>query len=202
MSPRRRTASSPSPSASALPPPPWRCPARNSSSSPTPPSTAPSKAAATRSAPTPARCWWLSVRWLLGLHAAVVPHSSVTPASEPGSIGQPLVRRKNGYRLALRLAGRRIGGKTERAPLQKHKGRSDLRRSALRNFAIRPKLFNLRFLEGDVLARHRIVLLELELLGRGARILLGHVVVAGVRRTHQLDQDRVGLRHFSISSVP
>src|SRR5688572_31447543 len=59
------------------------------------------------------------------------------------------------------------------------------------------KLLDLRFLEGDVLARHRIVLLELELLGRGARVLLGHVVVAGVSRAHQLDQDRVSLGHFS-----
>src|SRR5215468_3955392 len=60
---------------------------------------------------------------------------------------------------------------------------------------LRRILLDLRFLEIDVLARHRIVLLERELLGRGPGILLGHVVVAGVGRAHQLDQNRALLGH-------
>src|SRR5438445_8958208 len=50
-------------------------------------------------------------------------------------------------------------------------------------------LLNLRFLELDMLARDRVVLLLDQLVGHGARILLGDVVEAGVRRGNELDLD-------------
>src|SRR5262249_7915371 len=56
-------------------------------------------------------------------------------------------------------------------------------------------LLDLGFLEDDVLARDRVVLLELELFSRGARVLARDVVVAGVGRTHELDHDRRLLGH-------
>ena len=57
------------------------------------------------------------------------------------------------------------------------------------------KLFDLGFLEFDVLANNRIVLAERELFGRGTGVLLGNVVKAGVGGRNQLDLDRVGLCH-------
>src|SRR5689334_7949551 len=70
----------------------------------------------------------------------------------------------------------------------------DLRQddAALRRLAS----FDLRFLELDVLARTRVVLLEAQLLGLGARILLGHVKEARVRGADELDLDRCRLRHW------
>src|SRR5215475_5786375 len=56
-------------------------------------------------------------------------------------------------------------------------------------------LLDLGFLEDDVLAGDRVVLLELQLFGRGARVLARDVVVAGVGRTHELDHDRRLLGH-------
>src|SRR5713101_2396432 len=56
-------------------------------------------------------------------------------------------------------------------------------------------LLDLGFLEHDVLARHRVVLLERELLGLGARILLGDIEEAGVGAGYHLDQDRGRLGH-------
>src|SRR6266446_8757166 len=56
-------------------------------------------------------------------------------------------------------------------------------------------LLDLGFLEHDVLARHRVVLLERELLGLGARILLGDIEEAGVGAGDHLDQDRGRLGH-------
>ena len=50
-------------------------------------------------------------------------------------------------------------------------------------------LLDLGFLEFNVLARDRVVLLLDELVGHGARILLGDVVEAGVRRGNELDLD-------------
>ncbi|AHY49955.1 hypothetical protein BJS_02795 [Bradyrhizobium japonicum SEMIA 5079] len=50
-------------------------------------------------------------------------------------------------------------------------------------------LLDLGFAEFDVLARDRIVLLLDQLVGHGARILLGDVVEAGVGRGHELDLD-------------
>src|SRR6266481_2631565 len=43
--------------------------------------------------------------------------------------------------------------------------------------------------EFDVLARDRVVLLLDQLVGHGARILLGDVIEAGVRRGNELDLD-------------
>src|SRR5688572_15059776 len=59
-------------------------------------------------------------------------------------------------------------------------------------------LLNFGFLELDVLARDRVVLLEDHLLGLVARILLGHIEKAGVSRTDELDLDgcRLGHREF------
>src|SRR5882757_921687 len=56
-------------------------------------------------------------------------------------------------------------------------------------------LLDLGFLERDVLARDGIVFAELELLGRGPRILLGHVEIAGVGGADQSDQDGRLLGH-------
>src|SRR5689334_15537953 len=50
-------------------------------------------------------------------------------------------------------------------------------------------LLDLGFTELDMLARDRIVLLLDELVGHGARILLGDIIEAGVRRRNELDLD-------------
>src|SRR4249920_1457705 len=57
-------------------------------------------------------------------------------------------------------------------------------------------LFDLAFLEFDVLAGDRIVFLEHELLGLVPRVLLRDVVIAGARAAHELDLLRDGLCHF------
>src|SRR5262245_27466476 len=58
-----------------------------------------------------------------------------------------------------------------------------------------PNLLDLAFDELDVLLRDRVVLLELELLGLRARVLLGHVEIARVRRRVQADLDDSRLSH-------
>src|SRR6201987_3214832 len=50
-------------------------------------------------------------------------------------------------------------------------------------------LLDLGFTELDMLARDRVVLLLDELVGHGARILLGDIIEAGVRRRNELDLD-------------
>src|ERR1700755_688626 len=50
-------------------------------------------------------------------------------------------------------------------------------------------LLDLGFPEFDMLARDRVVLLLDQLVGHGARILLGDVIEAGVGRRHELDLD-------------
>jgi len=50
-------------------------------------------------------------------------------------------------------------------------------------------LLDLGLAEFDVLARDRVVLLLDQLVGHGARILLGDVIEAGVRRGNELDLD-------------
>src|ERR1700681_1117492 len=50
-------------------------------------------------------------------------------------------------------------------------------------------LLDLGLAEFDVLARDRIVLLLHELVGHGARILLGDIIEAGIRRGNELDLD-------------
>src|SRR6187431_3132099 len=50
-------------------------------------------------------------------------------------------------------------------------------------------LLDLAFAEFDVLLGDRIVLLHDQLVGHGARILLGHVVEAGIGARHELDLD-------------
>src|SRR5258708_21307471 len=57
-------------------------------------------------------------------------------------------------------------------------------------------LLDLRLTEFDVLLGDRIVLLHDQLLGHGARILLGHVIKAGVGARHELDLDGGGPGHF------
>src|SRR5262249_17039200 len=59
-------------------------------------------------------------------------------------------------------------------------------------------LLDLAFAEFDVLARDRIVLLQHELVGLGAGVLLGDVEEAGVRRRVQADLDGGGLRHGAV----
>jgi hypothetical protein len=51
------------------------------------------------------------------------------------------------------------------------------------------RLLDLGFFEFDVLARDRVVLLLDQLVGHGARILLGDIVEAGIRRGNELDLD-------------
>src|SRR5262249_115461 len=58
-------------------------------------------------------------------------------------------------------------------------------------------LLDLRFLEGDVLLGDGVVLAELELLGRGPRVLLGHVEIAGVGGADQSDHNGRLLGHGS-----
>ncbi|VUX48001.1 hypothetical protein DF3PA_90018 [Candidatus Defluviicoccus seviourii] len=58
-----------------------------------------------------------------------------------------------------------------------------------------PSLLKLRLFKDDVLARYGIVLAELKLLRRGARILFRYVEIAGAGAARQLDQDRRRLRH-------
>ena len=57
------------------------------------------------------------------------------------------------------------------------------------------QLLDLGFLERDVLAHHRVVLLQFHLAGLRAGILLGDVEIAGVGAGHELNLDGVGLRH-------
>jgi hypothetical protein len=56
-------------------------------------------------------------------------------------------------------------------------------------------LLDLGFLELDMLAHDRVILREAQLLGLGARVLLGGVEEAGVRRADELDLDRGRLCH-------
>src|SRR5947209_3584211 len=52
-----------------------------------------------------------------------------------------------------------------------------------------PALLDLGFLEFDVLARDRVVLLLDQLVGHGARVLLGDVIEAGIGGGDELDLD-------------
>src|SRR4029079_11225336 len=56
-------------------------------------------------------------------------------------------------------------------------------------------LFDLGFLELDVLARDRVVLTEAQLLGLRARVLLGDIEEAGVSAADELDLDGCRLGH-------
>src|SRR5262249_8830873 len=57
------------------------------------------------------------------------------------------------------------------------------------------RLLDPGFAEFHVLLRDRIVFLLHQLGGHGARILLGHVIEAGVGARHELDLDGGGLGH-------
>src|SRR5436305_297955 len=59
----------------------------------------------------------------------------------------------------------------------------------------RPQLLDLGFLEFDMLAHDRVVLVEAQLLGLGARVLLGDVKEAGISRADELDLDGGRLGH-------
>src|SRR5436190_10250689 len=59
-------------------------------------------------------------------------------------------------------------------------------------------LFDLRFLELDVLARDRVVLPQAQLLGLRARVLLGHIEKARVGAADELDLDGCRLGHRTI----
>src|SRR5215510_14676009 len=56
-----------------------------------------------------------------------------------------------------------------------------------RGKSARARLLDLGLFEGDVLASNGVVLAEADLLGRGARILLGKVVKARARGAEELD---------------
>src|SRR5215475_6309647 len=63
------------------------------------------------------------------------------------------------------------------------------------------RLLDLAFAELDVLLRDRIVLLLDQLLGLRARVLLGDVIVAGVRARHELHLDGGRLGHAKSSGL-
>src|SRR5712671_6924995 len=56
-------------------------------------------------------------------------------------------------------------------------------------------LLDLAFLEGDMLAQHRIVLLDREFLGHGAGVLLGDIEEAAAALAVEADLRGGGLRH-------
>ena len=62
-------------------------------------------------------------------------------------------------------------------------------------------LLDFGFAEFDVLARDRIVLLLDQLVGHGARILLGDVIEAGIRRGNELDLDGDRFGHVQTSNI-
>ena len=64
----------------------------------------------------------------------------------------------------------------------------------------RISLFDLGFLEDDVLARNRIVFALFHLVGQRPRIFAGNIVIAGIRAAHEADLDRIRLCHESGSS--
>ena len=59
-------------------------------------------------------------------------------------------------------------------------------------------LLNLVFLELDVLPHDRIVFPQTEFFRLSARIFLGNVVIAGVRRADELDQNRTIFCHVLV----
>jgi hypothetical protein len=59
-------------------------------------------------------------------------------------------------------------------------------------------LFDLAFLEDNVLARDRIVFPKLELVGGIPAVLLGDVVEAGAGARNHFDRQAIGLCHLSI----
>ena len=63
------------------------------------------------------------------------------------------------------------------------------------------KLLDFGFLELHVLADNRVVFFEYEFLGLGARVFLGHVEEARIRRGQKLDLDHGGFGHFSRSGL-
>ena len=60
------------------------------------------------------------------------------------------------------------------------------------------KLFDFGFLELHVLADNRVVFFEYEFLGLGARVFLGHVEEARIRRGQKLDLDHGGFGHIFV----
>ena len=64
----------------------------------------------------------------------------------------------------------------------------------------RISLFDLGFLEDDVLARNRIVFALFHLVSQGPRILASDVVISGIRAAHEADLDRIRLCHEKGSS--
>jgi hypothetical protein len=58
------------------------------------------------------------------------------------------------------------------------------------------ELFDLRFLEDDVLARDRIELLQFELVGLRPRVLLGDVEKPRIGAADQLDEDSAAFCHW------
>src|SRR5258708_36953360 len=77
------------------------------------------------------------------------------------------------------------------------KARARTKRAGRKAPARAPALFYLRFFELDVFARARIILLEAQLLGLRARVLLGHVEKARVGGADELDLDGCWLGHRS-----
>src|SRR6185437_3142622 len=79
------------------------------------------------------------------------------------------------------------------AAIPKSKSRS--RGAAFRQQRRSAALLDLAFFEDDMLARDRIILLELELFGLGARVFLRDVEVTRIGRAHELDLDCIALCH-------
>src|SRR5262245_15354269 len=97
------------------------------------------------------------------------------------------------WRAGRGRGGRKVGGGREGSRQSRLPNKNGAARAPFsqKHSAI---LLDLGFTEFHVLARNRVVLLLHELVGHGARILLGDVVEAGVRRGNELDLngDRFG----------
>ncbi len=100
--------------------------------------------------------------------------------------------------IAARPAVQRGGavGQPAQGADHRRRTRGDVRQDAVRGALRRRRgLLDLGFLERNVLASDRVVLLQLKLAGRRAGVLLGDVEVSGVRGGDQPDLDGVVLSH-------
>src|SRR5690606_13685526 len=131
--------------------------------------------------------------------------------SQSKPYGSSQVRRNSWVRRAAGPAADRVASSTCRSGPATYLSRVVGSRRATKNpasmtrgFSVRRKrsLLDLRFLEFDVLANDRIVLLEAQLLGLGARVLLRHVIEAGIGGRDELDLDGIGFCHGLVLETP
>ncbi len=111
---------------------------------------------------------------------------------EPSSLAADDAGRGRGH--GQHRAGRGSGAKSRKRTDEDDPVRMRGRRTSRRGRATR-SLFDLGFLEIDMLAHDRVVFAEAQLFGLVPRILLGDVVEAGVGRADELDLDGCRLGH-------